>query len=210
MKITVVQADNRSDEKLGWPFIQAAENNAAWAKMQGYDYVFHHSNHPTLPPYWAKVDYVLKALQHSDAVLWLDTDAIVYDTRQSLAHFLNTPHWFVGAPDPPIPNWTAPFNAGVFLVKKEGIELLEDWLRFYDASKWHRENENWTCYGAWAGVDYEQGAFNQYILPLYREKIKIVDWKVFQSVFPSDQTFTLHFLWELKAAMWAYLELRGK
>ena len=86
------------------------------------------------------------------------------------------------APDPI--GWRSPFMAAVFMVRNnlKGKEIFKDWLKCYDASKWEKTQDGswqYTGTGSWAGVDYEQGAFAQLIMPKYKKSLKIVPWYLF-------------------------------
>ena len=174
--------------------------NKMYCAIHGYKYKFKstHIDVDKLPPYWIKVQLVIDILDKypdCDGVLWLDTDACVYDLNRSLDSFSGN---FVCSSESIM--YTG-MNAGVWIVKntEHGRTIMKIWMSYYIKDNWVLEDK-WICkVGEWAGVSYEQGAFNINILEQYKEILNInrVKWNILNNISSSytepEISFTYHF-----------------
>ena len=210
MQIAVIQFDNRPRASLQAMNL-LIERNRAYAERHGYAYRFVETADADLPVYWLKPHLCHQALQGgADIVMWLDTDAVVHDVDRPIEALFSGSEIMVGAGDNPL--WDAPFNAGVFALRSHrAIALMDRWLALFAATAWKRTETAWVCEAEWAGVSYEQGAFNAHLLgPLLGSgDLALVDWSVLQSPFPVADAFTLHFAGPFKANLPAYLHTLG-
>ena len=69
-----------------------------------------------------------------------------------------------------------PLCVGVFLVKnnQDGKNIINTWWSKYNSKRWVYNNNSWHTDGIWAGIDYEQGSFNTYIYPEFKNSIKVL------------------------------------
>jgi hypothetical protein len=191
-RFLVLQYDNRLDA-LTPMMVQ----NRDYCSRHGYEYMFVNTPH-NMPPYWIKVWLAAKLLKGYAGVLWLDSDACVYDASITLESLLAPKKSFYMAPDNAI--WKGPFNAGVWLVLNTptGRRIMREWIAMYDPTIWQRKpSGKWITSGRWAGPAYEQGSFTEVLLPKYADAIRVFDWKFLQSTYANivakDRIFTLHF-----------------
>ncbi|RAK52819.1 hypothetical protein [Phenylobacterium deserti] len=210
MKIAILQFDNRPIDKLGlMPLL--VQRNAAYAARQGYEHHFVTAAPFDLPVYWQKPAMCRHVLRSGyDAVLWLDTDAVVHDLDRRIEDLFQGDELMVGAPDNP--HWPQPFNAGVFAARGEGgAQLMGRWAELFEGTNWERTATAWVCHGEWAGADFEQGAFNGRLLETLKAagELRIADWRVLQSPFPVEGAFTLHFAGPFRSNLPVYLALDG-
>ncbi|HEX2561288.1 hypothetical protein [Phenylobacterium sp.] len=210
MKIAIVQFDTRPLPQLG-DMLALLVRNKAYAEAHGYDYRFLDKAYFDLPVYWQKPQICRHYLAAGyDAVAWLDTDAVVHDLARPIETLFESAEAMVGAGDNPY--WSAPFNAGVFLVRgSEGAAILERWSALFAGTKWRRTETAWVCEDEWAGPSYEQGAFCAGLLPELTASgvMRLEHWRTLQSPFPTERALTLHFAGPFKANLPAYLELIG-
>jgi hypothetical protein len=196
-KVAIVQYDNRSDEQLG-SLCDLIDTNARYAKRYGYTHAFQRGSSFGIPNYWVKPWAVLDAFSRGfDIVMWIDSDAVIHDFNRPIESLFKGDELFVYAPD--CPEWSGKFNAGVFVVKREGRHIVEDWVNLYDSTKWFQSDGHWHCRGEWAGPDYEQGAFTKHLVPRYESSLGKVDWRVLQSPYPVRESFTVHFAGHFRA-----------
>jgi hypothetical protein len=82
------------------------------------------------------------------------------------------------------------------------------WAELFAGTRWTRTETAWICREAWAGPDYEQGAFAEHLLEgLVRSgELRLEDWRTLQSPEPVEGAFTLHFPNQFKAGIPAYLQ----
>ena len=208
MRIALVQFDNRPFDQMGLlPFL--LQRNKAYAGRHGYAYHFVRERPVDLPVYWLKPHLVAERLAAGfDAVVWLDTDAVVHDRDRRVEILLEGGEAMVAAGDNPF--WPSPFNAGVFAARGEaGLALLRRWSDLFAGTPWRREGDAWRCDEEWAGAAFEQGAFVAHLLDDARAsgQIRLLDWKVLQGPFPTPDSFALHFAGGFKCNLPAYLDL---
>ena len=220
MPTTIIQYETRDDPNL----------NALMARNRDYcvknriEYL-RFGPIQDIPTYWMKVNLVLMVLRGAndgDVVGWLDSDAVIVDHQTPLVDLFKEAgpgKFFLGSRDPK--PWPAPFNAGVFFVKVNGVsrQLMEDWMDMYRPDRWtHLADGSWKCSGEWAGDDYEQGAFCKYILPKYAHAIKIYDGDKFDCTTPAfadlrpngGRVFSCHFAADYKIRIPDFLAGNGK
>jgi hypothetical protein len=221
----ILQYDNRKIEKN---FDKLMKINKKYCSQHNYKYIFVKKMYD-LPAYWIKVYLVCMFLQTQKykGVLWLDTDACIYNFDIRLEDILiKDKHFYMSSDNKLL--WSSPFNAGVFLAlnTEMGMNIMNDWMNCYNKNKWQKKSQNeWiepkNC--DWAGACYEQGSFVKSILPKYNRYIHKFHWTFFQSSFNSllDKStkcvFTLHFAGKLteknnfKKELPLYLQfLKGK
>lgn len=208
-KVAIVQFDNRSDADLH-PLDLLIARNALYCRKHGYHHAFLRSHDRDIPVYWLKCHLMEEFLSAGfDIAVWLDTDAVIHDLEIPIESFFDGREIFVYSGDVPIWENTSPFNAGVFFCKGgQCRELMQDWLSHYPADSWEKRDNGWVCKDAvWAGPAYEQGCFVNHVLPRYRSTplFKPLSWKVLQSPYPLDESFTLHFTRLMRGNSYVYL-----
>jgi len=148
----------------------------------------HPPRNPALPPdpqtsniskdsnistYWRKVHAVKECLKNKncDSCIYLDSDAAVVP-----GNFSKQKSSLLGDKDFAFaPDWGRDrMNAGVFQVKnsEQGKKIVDFWLQ-QESKKWRKlsdgtfacESNGKKC--AWAGPEYEQGAFIKKVIPKY-------------------------------------------
>lgn len=189
----VVQMDDRPADDRALQQVQPLlEHNREAAGAEGVPYTFYDRG-GEMPPYWQKVRIVADALSSGrcDSVLWLDSDAAVANGYAQLARLLpEDKHMLVGRD---LPEYAAygptGFNAGAFLVRNSevGRAIVDEWLTLFPSHAWSRPGARWECreesgeYCRWAGPRFEQGAFEEQVLPLRRSSIQVVDYSAMNS-----------------------------
>lgn len=204
-KILVLQYDNRT---LTPETKKLTEINKNYSKKHNYEYIFV-TNDYKLPPYWIKVHLVRTFLEtgYFQGILWLDTDACVYNDEIKLESLIQHDKSFYYAGD--TYNRPSKFNAGVFFVMgdKIGHDIMSSWMNQYDTiisrkwkNKWEENKNQWMTNKKWAGITYEQGSFAKNILPKYKKHVFQHNWEFFQSWYPKTnflknrkKIFILHF-----------------
>jgi hypothetical protein len=83
------------------------------------------------PPAWAKIRLVSELLTTYDAVLWIDSDAVIVDGRVDIASYVVPGKWFY-AVESTATDFGRHLNTGVFLAIR-----TPDSLRFFE-SVWHQ------------------------------------------------------------------------
>jgi len=193
----IVQYDDRPLNKNHTEFIR---RNQIYAKKHGYYYTFINKGYTDLPPYWRKVAIVRDYLNTDKykGIMWLDTDAVIFNMNISLDHVGDTTKHFFKATNS---TGNQIFNAGVWTVKNTiaGKKIMEKWMELYDPSKWKQNGKSWSTDSNWAGEDYEQGAFAYKIVPRYNKNINTLNEPFLQGVYPKmgekhhDNVFVYHF-----------------
>jgi hypothetical protein len=140
-------------------------------------------------------------------VMWLDTDAVVYNMNISLDLIGNSVKHFFKATNS---TGNQIFNAGVWTVKNTvaGKKIMEKWMGFYDPSKWKQTGNSWSTQSNWAGKEYEQGAFAFKVVPEHKENINTLNEPFLQGVYQNNtgkrrhdknDIFVYHFYGNLKS-----------
>ncbi len=219
-QVTVIQYETRDDPNLN----SLMARNKAYCVKNRIEYL-RFGPIQDIPTYWVKVNLVLMVLRGAadgDIVCWLDSDAVIVDQQTPMADLFRDAgpgKYFLGSHDPK--PWPAPFNAGVFIVKANGVSrrLMEDWMDLYRPDRWMQlADGSWKCSGRWAGEDYEQGAFCKHILPKYAHAIKIYDGDKFDCTTPAfadlrpngGRVFSCHFAGAYKARMPDFIADNGR
>lgn len=175
----VVQYDNR---QIPDHYKKLIEINREYCKVHKYEYIFKNEEFD-LPPWWIKVKVCLDVLLTNkyNGVIWMDTDASIFDCSQTVDDFTKDPtkHFFISRD--PI-EWTGIVNAGVWIVKNTpiGQNIMKDWFNLYNKEKWVKTGTSWSINNnlsdidkRWAGINYEQGSFTEVLLPKYKDSIHI-------------------------------------
>jgi hypothetical protein len=180
-KWLIIQYDDRPLDKNHKEFIR---RNKIYAKTHGYIHIFIHQGYKHLPPYWRKVAIVKDYLDTDKykGIMWLDTDAVVYNMNISLDHVGNSVKHFFKATNSA---GNQIFNAGVWTVKNTlaGQKIMKKWMGLYDSSKWKKDGDSWSTKGNWAGKDYEQGAFAFKVVPEHKENINTLNEPFLQGLY---------------------------
>lgn len=201
-KYAIVQYDNRNIDQ----YMKLMNINKKYCRDHNYDYIFS-SDKYDMPVYWIKVKLVLDLLNTNkyDGILWLDSDAVIYDIKNPLDDIIIPNKSMYICPDNhKFAEFTSLFNAGVWFVLNTnmGKMIMTKWMEYYNKIKnnWKLDaNGKYYTNGKWAGSDYEQGSFVSDImsdknLSKYIEKM---NYHILQAV-PSDigkysNIKTLHF-----------------
>jgi hypothetical protein len=187
----VVQYDDRHIEKEEQEYMN---KNNSYCKKHGYEYIFISNGYEDLPPYWRKTSIVKNILSTGKykGILWLDTDAYVYNPEITLESIVTDGYDFYISED----LFGSKMCAGVWIVMNTplGNEILDTWIRSYNPKDWRKDNNKWISDGVWAGPTYEQGSFEKNILPIpkYNKHIKILDHTFLQATKALPHTFIMH------------------
>ena len=213
-RFLILQYDNRA---LNDNMLELTKINKSYCETHNYEYRFIDTSYD-LPVYWIKVYLVNEILKTDkyDGVLWLDTDACIYNATIKLENLILENKSFYLSPDNKI--WPAKFNAGVFMVlnTNTGKQMIEEWMKCYNEKDWTKDvnNNKFSTSGSWAGTVYEQGSFTNYILPKYNDEIKSFDGAYLQSFYSDTlvdvdaKVFTLHFAGGFKKEISSFLITR--
>lgn len=211
----ILQYENRSYVRE--KFSKLLNRNREYADKHDYDYKLITTVSDNIPPYWLKVHYIQKYLPQYDYVVWIDSDAVIHDINRNVTDFFtSSQHLMVIAPDPP--KWSSKFMAGVFMIKRSPytIELVNDWMLYYDVNKWKLIDGKWKCYMKpniecnWAGHEYEQGSFIELMdLREYKWFIFSVPYYYFHAINNDnnhDYVFSYHFAGEYRINSNKYID----
>jgi len=201
MNSVAFQIENRKDESLDL-FMNMVEE---WSETKGIDYRRYTDEDPNMPHYWRKVFKLSEIMNENyEYIIWFDSDIYIYNFDKDPREFMEPHLDFVGSHDPADPpddeDW---FNAGVFCVRNSpsGKALVEKWKSLYDPSKWSKDEKGtWVTNDRWAGPNYEQGAFCEFILQKteFKNKIKIHPSTIFNEIFnwnsPGPECFSIHLM----------------
>ena len=176
MKGLLLQYDDRSPlwaEKL-------VERNALAAKRLHFDHLYLNESEfdESIPPYWRKVFLVEKYLKRGHpVVVWIDSDAVLVNETEFLSllnNEMSSTYCIAFSSNPGILRkewwfcrlWSAPFCAGVFVVKntEKSLDILGEWKRHFNPTLWtaptlESKNKKWLAVGLYGGSSYEQGCF---------------------------------------------------
>ena len=166
-KILVLQIEDRYDELLNKFMI----NNKIICDTHNIKYINLYKSSYNVPPYWGKIFELYKIFHlfpEIDYFMWLDSDAFfIYFDYNKLQLFLNKYNEYSMIITSDMPPWDCEceFNAGSFFIKNDdnGKEILKEWIQYYNPNNWNYDNNIWTTQSIWGGIDYEQGAFINYI-----------------------------------------------
>ena len=188
----IVQYDDRALSEVDTGLMN---RNKHYADKWGYEHIFVQNGYEDVSPYWRKV-FVVKDILNSNkyrGVLWLDTDAALYNMEIDLNGLVEEGKHFYKSRDATPMN--GGFCAGVWFVLNTptGKEILSKWGEKYNPAVWRKNNSKWKTNGTWAGSNYEQGSFIENIIPAYKDVLKDYHHQYLQATDPSDQAFILHF-----------------
>lgn len=214
MTVVVIQYENRISPILNTMM------DATKEYCERHGYIYKRMNHAIeMPEYWIKVLLVKEAMQMKCEelyVAWMDSDASFARLETRIETIVEqSGKDFVTSIDPGHDK-QGHMNAGVFFIKRtrQTIQLVNEWLTCYDPMRWRKlVTGRWKTPGPWAGPDYEQGAFNQAILPKYRSIVSLQPSAVFASwdVEHGSDTLVCHFMANTKKNIPLFLEkLREK
>jgi hypothetical protein len=165
--LLLLQIEDRTIEPLQ-TFLQ---HNKKTCELNKVKYVFIEKSDFQMPPYWQKIYELDKCMTDNPKiqyVMWLDSDAFLVNfSRSKMQAFFDKYKDYSVIISRDMPPWEdGEFNAGSFLVKNDemGKTIVKDWMSKYNSDHWKYENSKWTTETAWAGEDYEQGAFVKHIL----------------------------------------------
>ena len=153
------------DRPLG-DFEPLVKQNKLYAEKYGIRHILLTKGFENLPPWWRKVFVIRELLSKFDAILWVDSDAAIVGNYHFKDLFAGMD--FVLSPNPPmlgsesLSMFSAPFCAGVWAVKNSsrGVTIMNRWCEIFNRNLWVHENSTWKhTKGLYAGIAYEQGAF---------------------------------------------------
>jgi hypothetical protein len=215
MKVVLIQYETRDDRALRLLMHYTRE----YCEKHGYEYYCPEETFD-LPTYWIKVALIQRIFQRTPAdtdlcVAWIDSDAVFVREETRIEKLvLDSQHNFVASLDPGSSN---SMNAGVFFVRRTPTisTMMNEWMKLYSPDRWQKTTKadgtiSWKTNGRWAGPDYEQGAFNEHILPHFQDQIVLLPEKVlacYEPVYRND-TIVCHFMYNHKWKIWIYNTLR--
>lgn len=209
-KWLVLQYDDRPIE---YEYANLMNRNKKYCKQHGYAYKFIKRGYSNIPPYWRKVSLVKEYLKNYKGILWLDTDAVIFNLNISLDSLTNSSKQLFISND----DWNSHplhFNTGIWIIKNtiEMHRLLDDWIHTYNEKDWLKDSMNkWHSTGGWSGTTYEQGSFNKNIYSKYKEYIKSPPCNILQGALEDinspNKPFILHFWNCLKKEIPAFIKI---
>lgn len=154
MRCAVVTYENRN-----LPFKEKfRKNQKDYCMKHGYEYICYDTYALSIPPYWLKPFIVRDHLRDFDCVLWIDSDARFENMDTRMEDVMTHGCIMTISADKPQHRFPAKINTGVFIVTKDSLHMIEEWITLYNPSAWTERNGTWKCSGKWSGTDYEQGA----------------------------------------------------
>lgn len=210
-RVLVLQYDNR----IPFPFPDLRNRNVNYSNYHNYTYICE-TEKAAISPYWVKVELTLRYLKDGqfDYILWLDSDACVYDFNVYIESFFDNTKEFAFSRDHP--SWSMLFNAGVYIVKRSNttIRLFETWMSLYPSHRWSQGEEGeWICAECdWAGSQYEQGSFVDSLLndPSFTSIFQREHPDVLQKTLPPCvETFVMHFAANFKQQIPEFIDKHG-
>jgi len=180
--------------------------NKRYCEKHGYEHIFIDTSDIDVPPYWQKAFIAQNNLDKYKGILWLDTDATIFNMDITLDDVTSNSGSFYKSINS---RGNQIFNAGVWIVKnsERGRKILDDWIKQYKASNWKKNGNKWHTNGPWAGKAYEQGSFAYKIVPMYSRNIKTLPENKLQSTDYGDpDTFILHLYNDNRSKIPEFLE----
>lgn len=197
--LCIVQGDNRNtfDTLMELNRLKCTETKSCkYFKFKTFKHV---------EPHWRKVLWTLQVMEANvcDSTLWMDGDAILSKNAnvQNISSLFRGKHFVLSGENDIYHYNLSPFNAGVWLVHRLGSDILSSWSNVWHNKiryMWnHTISDEWKCIKdkktcAFSRTAYEQGAFNEFVYPAYKNRIRVVPWYVLQN--PHPQTFVHHFI----------------
>jgi len=190
----VIQYENRRDDQLE----ELMTYNVDYCRKQGYIYSRTFDNFD-IPPYWIKVLLVKQVMiAHPEVqyIAWLDSDAVVHDQKRRIETLFPADKDFLISYCP----WGGgDLNVGAFYIRVNDTtrQLVNDWWNCYTTTNWKKVDGKWKSDGPWAGIDYEQGSFNEKVLPRFPDVVGKYVYTIFDesAAFPKPETFSCHFVY---------------
>lgn len=169
-----------------------------YSEKYKYEYKFYNKFDSKLPPYWKKIEIILKELENRnyEYILYVDSDTIInidipieYLIEKKEDKFM-----YIGYD---INYMFKIYNSGIILIKNNEMtrNFFNDCINYYKKNKYCNENGKYILKGDWAGECYEQGIMNYYLkFSKYKYYIKQISSKYFHNhnKFNSN-TFICHF-----------------
>jgi len=96
---------------------------------------------------------------------------------------------------------------GVFFVKNNiiGKKIMTDWWNKFNPNDWKKINDKWQTDGEWAGITYEQGAYNKYIYNKYIQYTKVYSHKILADAdINNNEMYISHFMGDKKSLIDLY------
>lgn len=176
MSVLLLQFDSRKQI----PHPELISQNLEFSKQAGYEYSLLQECDESMPPYWAKIFACLSICESTarpDAILFVDTDAVVMDFDFRVDSLLPSGGEKFFAAN----GFDGGVNVGVFclLCDDRGVAMLKRWCGLYSADNWSFLDGAWRSTGEWADETYEQGALNSYVLPDIRSGVLTPSEKAF-------------------------------
>lgn len=209
MSIILLQIENRSI-----PFFKRAmARNYAYCNKFGLEYISLERGRDDVSFYWSKSFEIARILEERtdvDAVVWMDSDAFVFDMNFDIRRLLqeHSGTGMIVTPNLPLWPWSSLFNAGVFIVYNniQGKRIIQKWKSLYDVSAWRKTGRTWACIApgcVYAGELYEDGSFIKHILlnTRYSSDITVIPYHVLQEYDwsnPHPSCFSMHLAADLK------------
>ena len=115
--------------------------NKMYCDKYGFDFIVSDERTYTdRPPHWERLPLLLKHIQNYDYVVWIDSDAFLYEDSPSIENVINyhVDKTFIFSADrkydPNDKNNNFRINSGFFIVKNStySIDFLKDWAYNYD------------------------------------------------------------------------------
>jgi len=193
-RIKIISNDDRDLELIKYHQKSFHE----YSKKYNYEYKFYNKFDSKLPPYWKKMEIILKELENKnyEYILYVDSDTIInieipieYLIDKNENKFI-----YIGYD---VNYMFKIYNAGIILIKNNEMtrNFFLDCINYYKENKYCKENGKNILKGEWAGECYEQGVMNYYLkLPKYKYYMKQISSKYFHNhnKFNSN-TFICHF-----------------
>lgn len=194
----VIQFDNREFFNDS-DFHILIKRNEQYCKKYNFDYMFISSYDNSIPVYWMKVKIITDMLNNNSkykAIIWMDSDAVFTHTDKYIFDLLNDKSMYI-AHDPPEYGEHG-LCVGAWIIKNNeiGKQIMNAWLNSYNPSLWKKkENNSWYTDTNWAGIAYEQGAFNDLVYPKYKDYIDALPWYVFNNDIKSNEkSYISHYM----------------
>lgn len=173
--VLVFQIEDRNDDRFN-NFMNENKQTCLNNQMQ---YLFMKKTSFDVPIFWGKIMEIKRILTEQpnlNYLMWLDSDAFFYEfSIEKLQNFLKKYENYSMIISKDMPPWEkGNFNAGSFFIKNDKVahKILDKWITYYHPDRWEYKDSKWTTDGEWAKDDYEQGSFEKFILPEFKQNIK--------------------------------------
>jgi hypothetical protein len=86
-----------------------------------------------------------------------------------------------------------------------GKKIITNWWNKFNPNDWKKINDKWQTDGEWAGITYEQGAYNKYIYNKYIQYTKIYSYKILADAdMNNNEMYISHFMGDKKSLIDLY------